>query len=74
MLCAGGVAGVVSGASADVSKSVAAPPFKVSFNVHHTHEARHASGLYNVTSETYYSNPISLKAGHMIFTNRSRRR
>ena len=68
MLCAGGVAGVVSGASADVSKSVAAPPFKVSFNVHHTHEARHASGLYNVTSETYYSNPISLKAGHMIFT------
>ena len=67
---AAAVAAAASGSSSAAAASTtnSASPFKVSFNVHQTHEVRHASGLYNVTSETYYSNPISLKAGHMIFT------
>ena len=51
--------------------SIAAAQTSISFKLNHTTEVPHASNIYSITTETYYSDPISLGPGHMIFTSPS---
>ena len=41
---------------------------RIKFSQHSQHVGAHSTG-YEIITETYYSDPITLAAGHMIYTN-----